>query len=136
TFLPRRLWQDRTERLSTASLQGRSILVVEDDYMIARDVQEELEGAGAAVVGPVPSVSDALHLIESKAIDAAVLDVNLGQERSFPIAEALEARAIPFLFATGYNSADIPDEWQRAVIVMKPLRIEAVEQLLEAGDSR
>ena len=117
-------------------MQGRSILVVEDDYMIAQDVQDDLEEAGATVIGPVPAVSEALHLIESTPIDAAVLDVNLGEERSFPIAEALEARAIPFLFATGYNSADIPDEWQRAVIVMKPLRIAAVEQLLASGDSR
>ena len=73
--------------------------------------------------------------IESNTIDAAVLDVNLGEgESSFPIAEAPEAKAIPFLFSTGYNWADIPDEWQRAVIVMKPLRIAAVEQLLASGD--
>ena len=122
--------------MSTASLRGRSILVVEDDYMIAQDVQEELEDAGAAVVGPVPSVGDALRLIGSEPIDAAVLDVNLGEERSFPIAEALEARAIPFLFATGYNSGDIPEEWRRAVIVMKPLRLAAVEQLLAPGNPR
>ena len=128
--------RDRSERLSTASLRGRSILVVEDDYMIAQDVQEELEDAGAAVVGPVPSVGDALRLIGSEPIDAAVLDVNLGEERSFPIAEALEARAIPFLFATGYNSGDIPEEWRRAVIVMKPLRLAAVEQLLAPGNPR
>ena len=136
TFLPRRLWQDRTEWLSTASLQGRSILVVEDDYMIARDVQDALEGAGATVVGPVPAVEEALRLIERDTIDAGVLDFNLGEERSFPVAEVLEARGIPFLFATGYNSADIPDEWQRAIIVTKPLRIAAVERLLARCDAQ
>lgn len=102
--------------------------------MIARDVQESLEGVGATVVGPVPSIDEALHLVENEPIDAAVLDVNLGEEeRSFPIAEALKARNIPFLFATGYNSADIPAEWQKAMIVMKPLRMAAVEQLLASS---
>lgn len=114
------------------SLEGRAILVVEDDYMIAQDVRDGLEQAGATVLGPVPSVREAFHLIESEPrMDAAVLDVNLGDEKSFPIAEALEAKAVPFLFATGYNSSDIPDEWRRATVVMKPLRVAALEQLLK-----
>lgn len=104
--------------------------------MIAEDVQGELEQAGATVIGPVPSVRRALRLIESETIDAAVLDINLGDETSFPIAEVLNAKAVPFLFSTGYNSADIPDEWQRAVIVVKPLRIDAVERLLASGRPR
>ena len=121
--------------MSTAALQGRRILVVEDEYLIAEDVRDELEGAGAIVVGPAPTVGRALRLIaDEPALDAAVLDVNLGSEKSFPIAEALKARAIPFLFATGYNSGDVPDEWRRARIEMKPLRIVAVAQLLAARD--
>lgn len=120
--------------MSTASLAGRFILVVEDDYMIAEDVRSGLERAGAVVVGPVPSVRKAIRLIESEPqIDAAVLDVNLGDEKSFPIAEALTAKAVPFLFSTGYNSADIPDEWRRATVVVKPLRIASVEELLASS---
>lgn len=99
-------------------------------------MQDGLEDAGATVVGPVPSVDEALRLINSETIDAAMLDVNLGAERSFPIAEALKARAKPFLFATGYNSADIAAEWQHATIVIKPLRIAAVERLLGLGHPR
>lgn len=116
-------------------LADRRILVVEDDYMIAQDILRELEKAGATVVGPAPSVGQALRLIDaSTTIDAAVLDVNLGDERSFPIAETLQARGVPFLFATGYNSGDIPAEWRHATIVMKPLRITSVEQLLASRD--
>lgn len=63
-------------------------------------------------------------------IDAAVLDVNLGGEKSFPIARTLEDSGLPFLFATGYNSTDIPAEWQHVTTVMKPLHIKAVRQLL------
>jgi len=104
--------------------------------MIAQDTLRELERAGATVVGPVPSVSQALRLIDANPnIYAAVLDVNLGDERSFPIAETLQARAVPFLFATRYNSGDIPPEWRHATVVMKPLRIAAVEQLLSSRDS-
>lgn len=123
--------------MTTVTLEGRRILVVEDDYMIAEDVRHELENAGAIVAGPVPSVGEALRLLDGEpAVDAAVLDVNLGaDERSFPIAEALEARAIPFLFATGYNSADIPEEWRRARIEMKPLRLAAVAHLLAGRDA-
>ena len=123
--------------MSTATLKGRRILVVEDDYLIAEDVREELQKAGAIVAGPVPSVSEALRLLEGEpSLDAAVLDVNLRDgERSVPIAEALEARAIPFLFATGYNSVDIPFEWQRFRIEMKPLRVLAVAQLIATRDA-
>lgn len=122
--------------MSTAPLEGRRILIVEDDYMIAQDVRRDLQDAGAIVVGPVPSVSKAMRLLDSEpALDAAVLDVNLGGEKSFPVAQALEEKAIPYLFATGYNSADIPNEWRRARIVMKPLKVVAVEQLLTGGES-
>ena len=115
-------------------MQDRRILVVEDDYMIAQEVQQELEQAGAVVLGPVSSVGKALAILKSdRPIDAAVLDVNLGGELSFPVAEALEASAVPFLFATGYNSADIPGEWRRATIVMKPLQISAVAALFAEG---
>ena len=119
--------------LDTASLEGRRILLVEDDYMIAQDVAGGLEREGAEVVGPAPSVAASLRLIERGGLDAAVLDVNLGQENSFPIARALQDRCVPFLFSTGHNSADIPTEWQHVIVSMKPLRLTDVARLL-AGD--
>lgn len=113
-------------------LNERRILVVEDEYMIAKDVGRDLENAGAIVVGPVPSVAMALNLIAQETeLHAGVLDVNLNGEQSYAVAEALEARGIPYLFATGYSSADLPAEWRRARIEMKPLRIDAVAELLQ-----
>ena len=104
--------------------------------MIAQAIRAELEEVGATVIGPAPSVVKARALMASSPVlDAAVLDVNLGAEKSFPIAQALEAAGIPFLFATGYNSGDIPAEWRHVVIVMKPLRIAAVEKLLADRDA-
>lgn len=83
-------------------LAGRRVLVVEDEYLIAMEVKRWLEHAGAAVVGPVPSVARALDLIEDGALDAAVLDLNLGERgTAFPIAGRLGTLGVPHLFATG-----------------------------------
>ncbi|XYD12106.1 response regulator (plasmid) [Methylobacterium sp. NMS12] len=84
-------------------LVGRRVLVVEDEYLIAMEVKRWLLAAGADVVGPVPSVVQALDLIEDQGtLDAAVLDVNLGGgDMVFPVADALRALGVPYLFATG-----------------------------------
>ena len=83
-------------------LAGRRVLVVEDEYLIAAEVKRWLQTAGAAVVGPVPSVDRALDLIEDVRPDAAVLDVNLGDgDRVYPMADKLGALGVPYLFATG-----------------------------------
>ncbi len=83
-------------------LDGRRILIVEDEYLIAMEVKRWLQGAGAEVVGPVPSVERALDLIEDEGIDAAILDLNLGDGRTaYAIADRLSALGVPHLFATG-----------------------------------
>ncbi|MCJ2031790.1 response regulator [Methylobacterium sp. J-043] len=83
-------------------LAGRFILVVEDEYLIAMHLKRWLEEAGATVIGPVPSVDRALDLIEDVTLDAAVLDVNLGDgDTVYPVAETLTGIAVPYLFATG-----------------------------------
>lgn len=83
-------------------LDGQRVLIVEDEYLIAIEVKRWLQQAGAEVVGPVPSVERALALIEDGGIDAAVLDLNLGERRTaFPIADRLRTLGVPHLFATG-----------------------------------
>ena len=83
-------------------LAGRRILVVEDEYLIAMEIKRWLQIAGAEVVGPAPGVDEALMLIEADGLDAAVLDVNLGEgDTAYPIADRLRADGIPHLFATG-----------------------------------
>jgi CheY-like chemotaxis protein len=86
-------------------LEGKSILVVEDEAIIAMMVEEMLIDLGASVVGPAQSIPVARKLIETATIDAAVLDVNIRSDRIDPIAELLRARRIPFVFATGYGAA-------------------------------
>ncbi|MBE7199343.1 MAG: response regulator [Parafilimonas terrae] len=83
-------------------LDGRRVLIVEDEYLIAMEVKRWLQHAGADVLGPVPTVQRALDLIEGDTIDAAVLDLNLGDgATAFPIADRLDALGVPHLFATG-----------------------------------
>lgn len=114
------------------SLAGSRILVVEDEYMMADDLRQALEDQDAVVLGPVAFVEDALAIVESgEAIDAAVLDINLGGEKSFPVADALVARQIPILFATGYSDRDIPARYAEIGRVGKP--VEPRDILRELG---
>jgi len=93
------------------ALRGRRLLVVEDDYLIAVDLARDLARRGAEVVGPAGSVRDALALVEAEGdrLDGAVLDINLRDQRVYPVADALAARGVPFVFLTGYDAWVIPD---------------------------
>jgi CheY-like chemotaxis protein len=107
------------------TLEGRRVLVVEDEYLLADDLTHALEQAGAAVLGPVPGIEEALALIAAETqIDAAVLDVNLRGEMVFPVADALVARGIPFAFATGYDEWALPDRFAAIPRLEKPFKPE------------
>ncbi len=83
------------------------VLVVEDEWLIGDEICHQLLKAGYRAVGPVPSVREALSLIDEDEVDAALLDYRLHDEDSHPIAEKLAARDIPFAFLTGYDPKDI-----------------------------
>ena len=82
-------------------LREHRVLIVEDEIVIAIDLVGILLDAGAQIVGPAMSVPEALSLIETHEITAAILDVNLGKEDSLPVAQCLEAAGKPFVFHTG-----------------------------------
>lgn len=96
--------------MADQGLSGKRLLVVEDEYLIASDLAYALEDAGAEVIGPAGTVEDALRLVarEGDRLDGAVLDVNLRGGRVFPVADALTARGVPFVLATGYDDVCIP----------------------------
>lgn len=99
---------------------GRRILVVEDEVIVSWMLEDMLAELGCAVVGPATRVSQALAMVEAEAIDAAVLDVNLNGEKSYPVADALAARRVPFVFSTGYDQNSMPIGYQDFAMLQKP----------------
>jgi CheY-like chemotaxis protein len=116
---------------STDAFTNRRILVVEDEYLLATDLAQALEELGATVLGPVGSVEHALSLIaEEHTIDAAVLDINLGSEKVYPVAQALQERSVPFVFATGYANWVIPSGYSTTPRFEKPVDTRALARIL------
>jgi len=113
-------------------LVGRRILVVEDEMLIAMVVEAVLDGAACQIVGPFGRLAQALKSAENDAIDAAMLDVNLNGEQVFPVADALLARNIPFLFVTGYGAGGLPPRFKESPTLTKPYRAAAVLTALGA----
>ncbi|WP_144630811.1 response regulator [Bordetella genomosp. 13] len=109
------------------SLRNRRILIVEDEYMIAEYLQSELEDAGAVLAGMFGRLDEALEWIQQeRPVDAAILDVNLGGQQVFPLADKLMARGVPFVFATGYDASSIPPRFERVARCEKPYNTAAM----------
>lgn len=103
-------------------LQGKKVLVVEDESLVAMLIEDMLLDFGAQVEVAM-RLPEALHLVETNDFDLAVLDVNLGYgQRSDAVAAGLQARGVPFLFATGYGERGIPDRYQGTPTVQKPYK--------------
>ena len=111
----------------TSGFRGLRVLVAEDEYLVADDLCRELQAAGADVLGPAPTVASALDLLASTAsVDLAILDVNLGGEIVVPVADALRARAVRFVFATGYDAWAMPATYGDALRCEKPIDLETI----------
>ena len=105
---------------------GKHILIVEDEYFLADETRRKLEELGAIVIGPTANVRNALNLIDQEHVDAAILDVFLGDELVFAVADELEARQINFVFATGYDPSHIPVKYKGFALCEKPTELENI----------
>ena len=105
------------------SLNGRHVLVVEDDYVIATDILDMLTTAGAVPVGPIGWEDEALALVTDAkvALDLAILDIDLHGTPSYRIADALTARRVPLVFATGFNSEAVAQAYRTYPRLEKPV---------------
>jgi CheY-like chemotaxis protein len=112
------------------SLSGRRILVVEDELIVARLIEDMLADLGCLVVGPAVSVGDALSMIEQQPVDAAVLDVNLSGQMSYPVADALAAHGTPFVFSTGYASNRLQEGYRAFPALQKPYHLSELRNAL------
>jgi CheY-like chemotaxis protein len=111
--------------------QGLGVLVVEDESMICLLLEDMLADLGCKVVGTACNFNRALELAECQdSIDVAILDVNLGGEPVFPVADVLSGRGIPFLFATGAGAGGLPADWQGHCAVQKPMTMATLANAL------
>src|SRR5882757_8747716 len=104
------------------SLSGIRLLVVEDETMIALMLEDMLDDFGCIVVDVAGTLARGLALVANEALslDGAVLDVNLGGEKVYPIAERLATRGVPFIFCTGYGSTGLPPDFAHVPTLAKP----------------
>ncbi len=103
-------------------LEGKRILVVEDEYMIAHDIVHELEALGATVAGPCATVPRALKVLaDGLPLDAAVLDVSLRDRLVYEVADRLIDRGVPVMFSTGFDAIAIPPRYQTVPRCEKPV---------------
>jgi DNA-binding LytR/AlgR family response regulator len=120
-------------------LKGRRFLVVEDEYLIAADLTASLECLGVEVVGPAASVEEALLLVANDRgrLDGAVLDINLRNERVYPVADVLTAHGVPFVFTTGYDAVAVPSPYACVPRCEKPVdKAQLIRWLSNTGSGR
>ena len=103
-------------------LSGRRVLVVEDEMLILLKIEDALCDLGCKSVGAAVNLNQALALINAEAFDAALVDVNLDGIKSYPVADALAARGVPFAFSTGYSGQSLDDGYRDRPVLGKPYR--------------
>jgi CheY-like chemotaxis protein len=106
----------------------KKVLVVEDEFLVSMMITDMLTDLGHDVIGTAADLASAVRKSSSLPVDFAVLDVNLNGELSYPAADALVARGIPFLFATGYSSKGVQNRYNGVPKLQKPFDIKALER--------
>lgn len=112
---------------------ARRVLIVEDEMLVAMLLEDMLRDLGHVVVGIATRVESALSLITSTEPDLAILDINLAGEKSFPVAEVLEKKGIPFVFATGYGQQGLEGNHVSRIVLAKPFHARDLERALKTA---
>ena len=110
-----------------ARVQGSRILIVEDEMLVAMMIEDMIADMGLVPAAVAGRLQQGVDLAGKLDIDAAVLDVNLDGEQSFPVARVLRERGIPFFFATGYGAKGIADEFKQSLVLQKPFNAAELE---------
>jgi DNA-binding NtrC family response regulator len=113
----------------TRWIDGKSVLIVEDEFIIGLMLLQEIARAGGIAIGPATSVAGALKEIESRIIDLVILDAKLVDGSGADLTASLEVRRIPFVVVSGYDEANLPRALRSAPFVSKPI---AMPVLMEA----
>jgi CheY-like chemotaxis protein len=111
---------------------GGSVFLVEDEVMIRMMVVDMLGELGYRVAAEAGEINEAIRLAQCSEYDFAILDVNVNGRVISPVAELIKARNRPFIFATGYGSAGLPEEYRDRPALQKPFQIETLAQMIDA----
>ena len=108
-----------------------SILLVEDEVMIRMMVADMLEELGYVIAGEAGDIDEGVRLVQSTDFDIAILDVNVNGKVITPVAEAVQLRGRPFVFATGYGAQGLPEKFRDRTTIQKPFQIETLARTIE-----
>ena len=108
------------ESVQSVKLKGLRVLVVEDEALVALQLEDMLAELGCAIIGPASRVCQALNLLGGQRVNAAVLDLNVAGELVYPVADALASRGLPYIFATGYGAAGLIGPYRSRPVLQKP----------------
>jgi PAS domain S-box-containing protein len=123
--------KDQASRPSQlARFENLRVLLVEDEALVAMLMQELLTNLGCSVVGPCTTMTAALAAAKDETVDLALLDVNLGAELVYPVADLLASRGAPIVFLTGYDSDHVDERFRNAMVLQKPVDLEALQTTL------
>lgn len=111
-------------------LAGKRVFIVEDEMLVSMLLEDMLTDLGCRIVATASRLGDALDHARDTALDVAILDVNLNGEASYAVAEALAARNLPFVFATGYGKAGLASAYRHLPALEKPFRSDDVVRAL------
>jgi len=118
---------------SYAGLAGKRILVVEDEHLISMLVKEMLSELGVGVIGPVNTLAEGFVAVQDELLDGAILDLNLRGQHTYPLAEVLKGKGVPFVFMTGYDSETIDSTYSHVPILQKPIEFDELRHTLASN---
>ena len=107
----------------TANRKCLSVLLIEDEAMIAMLLEDMVADLGHQVAATAGRMDHAMRLVNELPVDLAIIDVNLNGEQTYPLATVLASRRIPFVFATGYGVAGLQEEWRGVPPLQKPFQL-------------
>ena len=111
--------------------QPKRILLIEDEFLVAEEMSEEIRDLGVEVIGPFASIDEAVEALQSRDdIDGALIDINLNGVCAYPVADELLARDVPFAFTTVYDHASIADRYGQIPYVNKPVAAHVLKQTI------
>ena len=119
--------------MALARPSGGSVFLVEDEVMIRMMVADMLDELGYTIAAEAGEIGEALKLAQSTEFDIAILDVNVNGKVISPVAELIKARNRPFIFATGYGSQGLPEEYRDRPALQKPFQLESLAKMIESA---